>query len=72
MGQVVLALCPLTTGRTLSDDEKATLTALQEYATQLAAFIQTGDLTQSGLALPSAMPGLLDYPYVLNPTYEAD
>lgn len=72
MNRTARALCPLTTGRILSDDEQATLTALHGYADQLAGFIQTADLTDAALALPAAAPGLLDYPYSLNPTYEAD
>lgn len=72
MNRTARALCPLTTGRALSADEQDTLAALQEYAAQLAAFIQTADLTVSGLELPQAAPGLLDYPYALNPTFEAE
>lgn len=62
----------LTTGRTLTADELATLAALHGYADELAGFIQTADLTDAALVLPAAEPGLLDYPYALNPTYEGE
>lgn len=72
INQINRAICPLTTGRELSPEELTTLAALREYATQLAAFIQTADLADKELVLPVAGAGLLDYPYSLNPSYEVD
>lgn len=72
MNRTLRSLCPLTTGRTLTADEQNTLTALQDFAAQIAAFIQAADLTDNALVFPEAAAGLLDYPYSLNPTYEAD
>lgn len=64
---VVLAQCPLTSavslGETLTDAQKNTLAGLQEYATELAEFIQNADLTITNISFPTVNPGLLEYPF---------
>ncbi|EIP7203492.1 tail fiber assembly protein, partial [Salmonella enterica] len=67
MMSVVLAQCPLTSavslGETLTDAQKNTLAGLQEYATELAEFIQNADLTITNISFPTVNPGLLEYPF---------
>ncbi|ECG8590752.1 tail fiber assembly protein [Salmonella enterica subsp. salamae] len=70
MNAVVLAQCPLTSavalGDVLTDAQKNTLEGLQKYATELAKFVQSANLTINPLHFPVVDPGLLDYPVSQN------
>lgn len=62
----MLAQCPQASavglGVTLTSEQQSILVVLQQYAIDLASFIQTADLTQTPLDFPMLELSLLDYP----------